>query len=198
MISNHVFMWTVIVLSFLAQQFDLTSQNQIYLAGFTISACLVECFTLRHILRTVVLMLNDDGPLGDQADLEHRAQASADQAHTTWPLAPPGAPMPSGFVTGQAPAEAGIGQSQCNTPLQAFAYFGGGLPVGNGNLDYGNGSNGAVLGSSGNEVERWLFRQSSTTGTISSWLLRSVRWLLAECQRQCGHKRVNLAEDPPE
>jgi len=120
-IRNHVFMWTAIVLRFLAQQFDLAGRNRIYLAGFTISACLVECFTLRHILRMVVNMLNDDGPLGEQADLGHQAQASADQAHMTWPLAPPGAPMPTDFVAGQAPAEAGIGQSQGNTPFQTFS-----------------------------------------------------------------------------
>ena len=71
--------------------------------------------------------------------------------------------MPSGFVTGQAPAEAGIGQSQCNTPLQAFADFGGGIQAGNGNLGYGNGSSGAVLGSSGNEVER---RQAAYSGGV--------------------------------
>jgi hypothetical protein len=108
---------------------------------------------LRHILRMVVNMLNDDGPLGEQEDLGHQAQASADQAHTTWPLAPPGAPMPTDFVAGQAPAETGIGQSQGNTRFQAFADFGGGIPVGNGNVGFVDSSSGAILGSSGNDVE---------------------------------------------
>ena len=144
----------IVVLSFIAQQFDLTGRNRIYLAGFTIVASLVECFTLRHILRMVTQMLNDDGPQDEQAALGHQAQASVEQACTPWPLAPPGTPMPSEFVTGQAPAEAGIGQLQGSTPFQAFADSGGGIPVGNGNVGYGDGSSGAVLGSSSNDVER--------------------------------------------